>query len=97
MVHAAKKAGKWYRGILEAPQQFMMRWHEAEADVSRQLRASGVDGVQGNKVGGLRTIPPNDHQWKNVCARHGRCIPIYSDDLSRDNVTADVSADNNKH
>ena len=45
---AAKKAGKWYRGILEAAERFMVRWHEAEAEMSRQRHASAVDGVQGN-------------------------------------------------
>ena len=25
---AAKKAGKWYRGVLEAAERFMARWHE---------------------------------------------------------------------
>ena len=25
---AAKKAGKWYRGILEAEERFMAKWHE---------------------------------------------------------------------
>ena len=49
---AAKKAGKWYRGILEAAERFMVRWHEAEAELSRQRRASAVGGVQGN--GGRR-------------------------------------------
>ncbi|MEP5351924.1 MAG: hypothetical protein ABJZ75_06195 [Luteolibacter sp.] len=44
---AAKKAGKWYRGILEAAERFMVRWHEAEAELSRQRRASAVGGVQG--------------------------------------------------
>ena len=52
---AAKKAGKWYRGILEAAEWFMVRWHEAEAELSRQRRASAVDGVQGNGGGGGNT------------------------------------------
>ena len=26
----AKKAGKWYRGDLEAVERFMVRWHENE-------------------------------------------------------------------
>ena len=45
---AAKKAGKWYRGIREAAERFMVRWHEDEAELSRQRRASAVGGVQGN-------------------------------------------------
>ena len=28
---AAKKAGKWYRGVLEAAERFMAKWHEIEA------------------------------------------------------------------
>ena len=30
----------------------MVRWHDAEAEISRQRRASAVDGVQGNGGGG---------------------------------------------
>ena len=26
-----KKAGKWYRGVLEAAEWFMVKWHEDEA------------------------------------------------------------------
>ena len=52
---AAKKAGKWYMGILETAERFMVRRHEAEAEMSRQPRASAVGGVQGNEgVGGNR-------------------------------------------
>ena len=32
---AAKKAGKWYRGVLEAAERFMVRWHKDEADARR--------------------------------------------------------------
>ena len=52
MVHCNKKAGKWYRGILVAAERFMVRWHEAEAEMTRQRRASAVDSVQGNWGGG---------------------------------------------
>ncbi|MEP3868643.1 MAG: hypothetical protein ABJM32_09625, partial [Parasphingorhabdus sp.] len=45
---AAKQTGKWYRGILEAAEQFMGRWHEAEAKLSRQRRASAAGSVRGN-------------------------------------------------
>ena len=48
---AAKKAGKWYRGILEAAERFIVRWHEAEAEMSRQRRAAALDGAQGNGGG----------------------------------------------
>ena len=44
---AAKKAGKWYRGVLQATERFMVRWHEEEAQLSRQRRASAVGGSQG--------------------------------------------------
>ena len=30
-IHAAKKVGKWYRGVLEAPKRLMTRWHVEEA------------------------------------------------------------------
>ena len=45
-------AGEWYRGILKAVERSMVRWHEAEAEMSRQRHASAVDGVQGNGGGG---------------------------------------------
>ena len=51
---AAKKAGKWYRGILEATERFMVRWHEAEVELSRQSCASAVGGVQTNAGRGGR-------------------------------------------
>ena len=28
---AAKKARKWYRGVLEAAERYMAKWHENEA------------------------------------------------------------------
>ena len=45
---AAKRAGKWYRGLLQAAERFMVRWHEDEAQLSRQRRASVMGGAQGN-------------------------------------------------
>ena len=45
---AAKKAGKWYRGVLEAAERFMVRWHEDDAQLKRQRRESAVGGAQGN-------------------------------------------------
>ena len=42
------KAGKWYRGVLEAAERFVVKWHEDEADLSRQHRAIAVGGAQGN-------------------------------------------------
>ena len=52
MVHCSQKARKWYRGIIEAAERSMVRWHEAEAEMSRQRRASAVGGAQGNGGGG---------------------------------------------
>ena len=49
---AARKAGRWYRGALEAAEWFMVRWHKDEADASRKRHASAVDGAQGNGKGG---------------------------------------------
>ena len=31
---AAKKGGKWYRGVVEAAECFMTRWHRDEAESS---------------------------------------------------------------
>ena len=48
------KAGKWYRGVLEAAERFMVRWHEDEAQLSRHRRASAVGGARGNGGGNTR-------------------------------------------
>ena len=48
---ADKITGKRYRGILEAGERFMVWWHEAETELSRQRRASSGGGVQGNGRG----------------------------------------------
>ena len=45
---AAKKAGKWYRGVLEAAERFMARWHEDGAKLSRQRQESTMGAVHGN-------------------------------------------------
>ena len=50
---AAKKAGKWYRGVLEATERFMAKWHEIEATLSRNRHASATGGPQGNRKGGV--------------------------------------------
>ena len=39
---AAKKGGKWYRGVVEAAQCFMTRWHRDEVE-SRWLRHAAED------------------------------------------------------
>jgi hypothetical protein len=49
---AAKKAGKWYRGVLEAAERFMVKWHENEATLSRIRHASVSGGARGNRKGG---------------------------------------------
>ena len=49
---AAKKAGKWYRGVLEAAERFMVMWHKDEADASRKRHASAAGGAQGSGNGG---------------------------------------------
>ena len=49
---AAKKAGKWYPGVLEAAEWFVVKWHEDQAQLSRQRRVSAVGGAQRN--GGKR-------------------------------------------
>ena len=48
---ASKKAGRWYRGVLEEVELFMVRWHRDEADASRKRHASSVGGAQGNGKG----------------------------------------------
>ena len=50
---AAQKAGKWYRGVLEAAERFMAKWHEIEATLSRNRHASATGGPQGNRKGGV--------------------------------------------
>ena len=50
---AAKKAGKWYRGVLEAAERFMSKWHENEATLSRNRHAYATGGAQGNRKGGV--------------------------------------------
>ena len=44
----AENMGKSYRGVLGAAERFMKRWHEDEAQLSRQRHTSTVDGAQGN-------------------------------------------------
>ena len=49
---AAKKAGKWYHGILEAAKRFMAKRHEIESRLSRNRHAFATGGAQGNRKGG---------------------------------------------
>ena len=45
---AAKKGGKWYRGVVEAAECFMTRWHRDEAE-SSWLRHTTEDAKSGDK------------------------------------------------
>ena len=45
---AAKKGGKWYRGIVEAAECFMTRWHRDEAE-SSWLRHTTEDAKSDDK------------------------------------------------
>ena len=49
---AAKKAGNWYRGVLDAAERFMVWWHKDAADMIRTHHASAVGGAQRNAKGG---------------------------------------------
>ena len=48
---AANKAGKWYRGVLEAAERFMAKWHENETTLSRNRHVSATGGAQANRSG----------------------------------------------
>ena len=53
---AANKAGKRYRGVLEAAKRCMVMWQKDGADASRKRHASAVGGAQGNgKEGGQQS------------------------------------------
>ena len=45
---AAKKGGKWYRGVVEAAECFMTRWYRDEAE-SSWLRHATEDAKGGDK------------------------------------------------
>ena len=70
-----KKAGKWYRGVLEAPECFMTKWHEIEATLSRNRHASATGGPQGNRKGGghSRRETAVDESRKEMADRATRC------------------------
>ena len=44
----AKKGGKWYRGVVEAAEYFMTRWHRNEAE-SSWLRHATEDAKSDDK------------------------------------------------
>ena len=48
----AATAGKWYRGVLEAAERFMDKWHENGATLSRNRHASYTGSAQGSRKGG---------------------------------------------
>ena len=56
-----KQAKKWYPVVLETTERFMVRWHEDEAHLRRQGRASVFGGAQGNggsgEAGGVEGNP----------------------------------------
>ena len=60
MVYSGKKKnGNWYRGagrgVLEAAERFMARWHDDETQLRRQHRASAVGGARGIGWSGGKT------------------------------------------
>ena len=50
---AAKKSGKWCKGVVEAADCFMARWHRDETQRSR-LRYAAEDAKSGDKGEGER-------------------------------------------
>ena len=45
---AAKKSGKWYRGVVDAADCFIVRWHRGGAERS-WLRHGAQDAKSGDK------------------------------------------------
>ena len=64
MAHCSKKASRWYRGLLDAAERFMVKWHGDEAKLRRQRRASVVGGAQGNRGEGGQ-----QKEWKETRPR----------------------------
>ena len=78
---AAKMAGKWFLGVLEAAERFMLRWPTDEAQQSRQRRASAMDGAQGNggRGGNNRRSgrkPDQGNAWRGGNRRSTREIAV---------------------
>ena len=72
---AAKKAGKWYRGVLYAAGRFMaIIEHKDEADISRHRYASVVGGALGNGkgAGNNRKVIAADKSRKKTADRVAR-------------------------
>ena len=66
---AAKKGGTWYRGVIEAAECFMSRWHRDNAD-SRWLRHATEDakiddkGKSGGRAAILIPLSTNsEREW----------------------------------
>ena len=74
---AAKKSGKWYRGVVDATDRFMTRWHEGEAEKS-WLRHATEDAKSGDKEkpggrgGGSRTDTAVDESRNEIVDRVAR-------------------------
>ena len=49
---AAKKGGKWYRGVVEAAEWFMTRWHRDEAESSSYATQQRTPRVMTREAGG---------------------------------------------
>ena len=78
MATAANKGGKWYRGVVEAAECFMTRWHRDEAD-SSWLRHAPEDAKSGDKGkprgwvgGGSRTDTAGDESRNEMVDRVAR-------------------------
>ena len=61
---AATKADKWYRGVLEAAELFMVKWQKDEADASRKRHASAVWVVPKGMGRGGATVVRNPRLTK---------------------------------
>ena len=48
---AAKNAGKWFRGVFEASERCMAKWHDIEVTLSRNRHTSATGGPDGNRKG----------------------------------------------
>ena len=44
-----RRTGKWYRGVLDAVERFMVRWNEEEGKESRQRHPRAMGGPQKGK------------------------------------------------
>ena len=73
---AKKKVDKWYRGVLEAVERFMAKWHEIEATLSRHRNGSATDGPLRNRKGGSnsRRETAVGESWKEMADRPGRLV-----------------------